>query len=123
MEIACLEFQIQNQKLVENSPERRAIAVAKQMMWTGYVCCVLRPFSPVHVFVTLWTIARQAPLSMGYFRQEYWSALPYPPPGDLLTQALNPCLSCLLHWQVGSSPLAPHSQIAYTPTQSKTFNV
>ena len=33
--------------------------------------------------MTPWTVARQAPLSMGYSRQEYWSELPYPPPGDL----------------------------------------
>ena len=30
-----------------------------------------------------WTVARQAPLSMGFSRSEYWSGLPYPPPGDL----------------------------------------
>ena len=34
-------------------------------------------------FVTLWTEAYQAPLSMGFPRQEYWSALPFPSPGDL----------------------------------------
>ena len=34
-------------------------------------------------FVTLWTVAHQAPLSMGFSRQEYWSGLPCPPPGDL----------------------------------------
>ena len=39
--------------------------------------------SHVWVFVTPWTVACQAPLSMGFFRQEYWSGLPYPPPGDL----------------------------------------
>ena len=33
--------------------------------------------------VTLWTAARQAPLSMGFSRQEYWSGSPCPPPGDL----------------------------------------
>ena len=32
---------------------------------------------------TLWTVAHQAPLSMGFPRQEYWSGLPFPPPGDL----------------------------------------
>ena len=37
----------------------------------------------IQLFVTLWTIAPQTPLSMGFFRQEYWSGLPYPPPGDL----------------------------------------
>ena len=33
--------------------------------------------------MTLWTVARQAPLSMGFPRQEHWSGLPFPPPGDL----------------------------------------
>jgi len=41
-------------------------------------CSVVSDF-----FVTPWTIAHQAPLSMGFSRQEYWSRLPFPPPGDL----------------------------------------
>ena len=36
----------------------------------------------VELFVTLWTVARQAPLSMGFSRQEYWNRLPFPPPGN-----------------------------------------
>ena len=51
------------------------------------------------------TIARQAPLSMGFPRQEYWSALLFLPSGDLPDPGWNPCLLCLLHWQVGSLPL------------------
>ena len=39
--------------------------------------------SCVQLFVTLWTVAHQAPLSMGFPRQEFWSGLPFPPPGDL----------------------------------------
>ena len=39
--------------------------------------------SCVQFFVTLWTVAHQAPLSMGFPRQQYWSELPFPPPGDL----------------------------------------
>ena len=35
------------------------------------------------LFATLWTVAHQAPLSVGFFRQEYWPGLPCPPPGDL----------------------------------------
>ena len=35
------------------------------------------------LFVALWTIALEAPLFMGFPRQEYWSGLPFPPPGDL----------------------------------------
>ena len=42
---------------------------------------MLSRFSYVLFFVTLWTIAHQAPLSMGFSRQEYWSGLPCPPPG------------------------------------------
>ena len=44
---------------------------------------MLSRFSCVQLFVTLWTVAHQAPLSMGFSRQEYWSGLPCPPPGDL----------------------------------------
>ena len=41
-------------------------------------------------------------LSMGFFRQEYWSGLPCPPPADLLTQGSNPLLLLFLHWQAFS---------------------
>ena len=37
----------------------------------------------VPLFETLWTAAHQAPMSMGFIRQEYWNRLPFPPPGDL----------------------------------------
>ena len=46
--------------------------------------------SRVQVFVTLWTGAHQAPLSMGFFRQEYWSGLPFPPPGDIPDPGIEP---------------------------------
>ena len=39
--------------------------------------------SHVQLFVTPWTVAHQAPLSLEFSRQEYWSGLPFPPPGDL----------------------------------------
>ena len=41
-------------------------------------------FSHVQLFVTPWTVARQAPLSMEFSQQEYWSGLPFPPSGNLL---------------------------------------
>ena len=44
---------------------------------------LLSGFSHVRLFATLWTVAHQAPLSMGFSRQEYWSGLPCPPPRDL----------------------------------------
>ena len=46
--------------------------------------------SLVQLFVTLWTVARQAPLSMGFSRPEYWSGLPCPPPGDHLNPGVEP---------------------------------
>ena len=47
---------------------------------------------------------QQASLSMGFSRQEYWSRLPCPPPGDLPNQGLNLHLLCFLHWQADSLP-------------------
>ena len=49
--------------------------------------CVL---SHVWLFVTPWTIAHLAPLSMEFSRQEYWSGLPFPVPGDLLDPGIEP---------------------------------
>ena len=46
------------------------------------VCCVLSRFSHVRLLVTLWTVAYQAPQSMGFSRQEYWSGETCPPMGD-----------------------------------------
>ena len=40
--------------------------------------------------VTLWTVAHQAPLSMGFSRQEYWTGLPFPSPGDLPYPGMEP---------------------------------
>ena len=51
----------------------------------------------VQLFVTLWTVTHQAPLSIGFFRQEYWSGLHFLPQGIFLTQELNLWLLCLLH--------------------------
>ena len=65
------------------------IARAHSLMYIGvYVCvCVcartLSHLSRVQCLATLWTVACQSPLSMGFSRQEYWSGLPCPPPGDL----------------------------------------
>ena len=44
------------------------------------------------LFATLWTIAQQVPLSMGFSRQEYWNGLPIPSPGDLLNPQIKPTL-------------------------------
>ena len=51
-----------------------------------YVCVLSR----VRLFATPWAIAHQAPLSMGFSKQEYWSGLPCPPPGDLPDPGIEP---------------------------------
>ena len=52
--------------------------------------CMLSCFSCVPLFVRLWTVAHQAPLLVGFSRQEYWSGLPCPPPGDLPKPGIEP---------------------------------
>ena len=52
--------------------------------------CVLSHFNHVRLFATLWTVARQASMSMGFSRQEYWSELPCSPPGNLPNPGIEP---------------------------------
>ena len=65
---------------------------------------MLSLFSCVQLFATPRTVVHQAPLFMGFSRQEYWSGLTCPPAGDLPDPGLNPSL---LHWQADSSPRVP----------------
>ena len=50
----------------------------------------VKSLSHVQLFATPWTVACQAPLSMGFSRQEYWSGVPFPSPGDLLNPGIKP---------------------------------
>ena len=52
--------------------------------------CMLSHFSSVQLFAMLWTVAHQAPLSMGFSRQQYWSGLLCSPPGDLPNPEIEP---------------------------------
>ena len=63
---------------------------------------LLRHFSHVRLRVALWTVAHQAPLSMGFSRQEYWGGFPCPPPGDLPNPGIEPGSPAL---QADSLPL------------------
>ena len=70
------------------------------------VFCVLSHFSGVRLFVTLWTVASQALLSMGFSRQGYWSGLPCPSP-DLPDPRIKlSSLNVYLPWQADYLPLA-----------------
>ena len=65
--------------------------------------CMLSHFSCVWLFATLWTVAHQAPPSMGFSKQEYWSGLLCPPPGDLPDPGIEPSSPTL---QADSLPLS-----------------
>ena len=102
---------------------------------------VLSCFSRVQLFMTLWTVDHQAPLSMGFSRQEYWSEFPCPPSGDLPNPGIKPTshvsalavgffttsatwetLSFLYHHSVNSFSLSSTGSRVPAPlTASRTF--
>ena len=54
------------------------------------IAAAVQLLSHVQLFETLWTVVHQAPLSMGFTKQEYWNGLPFPPPGDLPNPGIKP---------------------------------
>ena len=78
---------------------------------------MLRHFSCVQLFVTPWTVAHQAPLSMGFSRQEYWSGLPFPSPGNLPDPGIKPGSPAL---QADSLPFEPSGK-TYTNTHTHIY--
>ena len=63
----------------------------KMLILIGVCVCVCELLSHVQLFATLWTVACQAPLSMEFSpRQEYWTGLPFPSPGDLCNLGTEP---------------------------------
>ena len=63
------------------------------ILWLSKV--KVKSLSRVRLFATLWTVAHQAPLSMGFSRQEYWIGLSFPSPGDLPDPGIEPGSSAL----------------------------
>ena len=59
------------------------------------VTAAVYSLSCIRLFATPWTIAHQAPLSMGFPRQEYWSGLSFPSPGDFLNSEIEPAFPTL----------------------------
>ena len=70
-------------------------------MYNRNVWSEVKSFSRVRLFATPWTVAHQAPPSLGFSRQEYWSGLPFPSPGDLPNPGIDPnllyCRQTLYH--------------------------
>ena len=67
----------------------------------------MKSLSRAQLFVTPWTVAHQASLSMGFSRQEYWSGLPFPSPGDIPDPEIKPRSPAL---QADALPSEPFKQ-------------
>ena len=63
----------------------------------------VKSLSRVRLFATPWTVANESPPSMGFSRQEYWSGLPFPSPGNLFNPGIEPLSPA---WQANSLPLS-----------------
>ena len=66
------------------------IRISLTLFSQALTCVCVQSLSCIHLFATLWDAARQVSLSMGFFRQESWSGLPFPPPGDLPDPGIEP---------------------------------
>ena len=71
-------------------------------------CFEVKLISCVRLFATPWTVAYQAPPSMGFSRQEYWSGLPFPSPGDLPNSGIKPGSPALQADALTSEPPGKH---------------
>ena len=71
-------------------PAPRAGCVSGQLLTPDSPLCIAESLSCVRLFETPWIVARQAPLSMGFPRQEHWSGLPFPLPEDLPDPGIEP---------------------------------
>ena len=97
-------------------PMHKCLSIA-QWLW-----CML---SHVRLFVTPWTVAHQAPLSLGFSRQEHWRGLLFPPPGALPNSRIEPASPAFPALQADALPLS-HQRFTYVhthmiPTQIKIF--
>ena len=82
------------------SPEYLPLSLRFSLLPPPVITCMPSRFSRVQLFVTLWTVAGQVPLSMGFSRQEFWSGLPLPSPGDLIQDwTCISYISCIGRWE------------------------
>ena len=78
------------------------------------IIIVVQSLSHDQLFATLWPVAHQGPLSIGFFRQEYWSGLPRPPSGDHPNPWIKPASLVSPALAGGSLPLVPPGKPIYT---------
>ena len=83
-----------------------------------YMCVfVLSCFIHIQLFATLWTVAHWAPLSLGFSRQEYWSGLPCPSPGDPSNPGIEPGSPALQADSLQSEPPGKPQPDRQAPTR------
>ena len=91
--------------------------------WTDMaaVCSTVKSLSRVRPFATPWPVGYQAPLYMGFSRQEYWSGLPLPSPGDLPDPGIKPVSPALQTDALPSEPAGKPAGIIKFPGESITY--
>ena len=105
-------------RLVESTP-----TLFKDQLCISPVCtCVLSGFRCVRLLATVWTIAHRAPLSLGFSRQEYWSGLPFPSPGDLPNPGIEPKSPAASALQPDSLPLSQQAGPISAVSRSSSFS-
>ena len=80
----------------------------------------VKSLSRVRLFATPWTVAHQAPLSMGFSRQEYWSGLLFPSPGDLPDPGIEPRSPALQADALTSEPPGKNKDLTKKEKDPKT---
>ena len=113
-EVDCITCKPKNPKWIQTSKKKcRKAGIAILLMHLSFhsfylkvpsllsfMVAVVRPLNHVQLFVTPWTVAHQAPLPMGFPRQEHWSGLLFPPPGESSQPGdWTSCVSCI-HRQI-----------------------
>ena len=86
--------------------QKQGVFLEKSILKTKLKFTRICVFSCIRLFVSLWTVACQPPLSIGIFRQEHWSELPYPLSGDLPNPGVEP-----------TSPVSPALQVDSLPSE------
>ena len=87
-----------------------------RLLCSSLSLCCANHFHCVRLFVTLWTIAHQSPLSMGFSRQEYWSGLQCPSPEDLPDPGIESAFLMTPALAEDSLPLAPSGKASSSAT-------
>ena len=76
--------------VAEVGGRKKLVGCVERVTWKHTLKLKVKSLSRIRLFVTPWTVPHQAPPSMGFFRQKYWSGLPFPSPGDFPDPGIEP---------------------------------